>query len=263
VGRRQLRGKFYPIAGLLKGAFEQIDQLFHNRGNRTGLTYGFRDIDDYTAGLQPGNFVIVAARPAMGKTSMALTMAAAAAKEERRPIAFFSLEMTNMELVTRLLCAEARINAQNLRRGAIKDHEWEKISEAMGALSQVPIHIDDSGALTVSEIRSRCRRLQSGDGLAAVFIDYLQLVQPGMSKRGANRNEELSEICRTLKATAKDLQIPIVAPKARPNRTSPSSSSPSSAMARRAWSSCVSLKSTRSLFPTVTRRITVRRSVIG
>ncbi|HEY0798670.1 MAG TPA: replicative DNA helicase [Candidatus Baltobacteraceae bacterium] len=211
VGRRQLRGKFFPIAGLLKGAFEQIDQLFHNRGNRTGLTYGFRDIDDYTAGLQPGNFIIVAARPAMGKTSMALTMAAAAAKEDRKPVAFFSLEMTNMELVTRLLCAEARINAQNLRRGAIKDHEWGKISEAMGALSQVPIHIDDSGALTVSEIRSRCRRLQSGDGLSAVFIDYLQLVQPGTSKRTSNRNEELTEICRTLKATAKDLQIPIIA----------------------------------------------------
>jgi replicative DNA helicase len=213
VGRRQSRGKFTPIAGLLKGAFEQIDDLFHSGGTRTGLTTGFRDIDDYTAGFQPGNFVILAARPAMGKTSLALTMAACAAKEARKPIAFFSLEMTNMELVTRLLCAEARINAQNLRRGAIKDDEWEKISEAMGVLSQVPIHIDDSGSPTVSEIRSRCRRLHAAEGLAAVFIDYLQLVHPSTAtaKRTSNRNEELSEICRTLKAMAKDLQIPVIA----------------------------------------------------
>jgi replicative DNA helicase len=142
---------------------------------------------------------------------MALTMAAAAAKEEQKPIAIFSLEMTNEELVTRLLCGEARINSLNLRRGNIKDSEWEKISNGMSALSEMPIYIDDSGTVTVSEIRSRCRRLQSGDGLAAVFIDYLQLVRPSSSTRSQNRNDELSEICRTLKATAKDLQIPIIA----------------------------------------------------
>ncbi len=211
VGRRQMRGDFAPIRKLLKGTFEQIDRLYHSRGDRTGLTSGFRDIDEYTSGFQPGNFVILAARPAMGKTSMALTMAAAAAKEEQKPIAIFSLEMTNEELVTRLLCGEARINSLNLRRGNIKDSEWEKISNGMSALSEMPIYIDDSGTVTVSEIRSRCRRLQSGDGLAAVFIDYLQLVRPSSSTRSQNRNDELSEICRILKATAKDLKIPIVA----------------------------------------------------
>jgi replicative DNA helicase len=211
VGRRQKRGEFSPIYKLLKGTFEQIDRLYHSRGDRTGLTSGFRDIDEYTSGFQPGNFVILAARPAMGKTSMALTMAAAAAKEEQKPIAIFSLEMTNEELVTRLLCGEARINSLNLRRGNIKDSEWEKISSGMSALSEMPIYIDDSGTVTVSEIRSRCRRLKSGDGLAAVFIDYLQLVRPSGATRSQNRNDELSEICRTLKATAKDLQIPIIA----------------------------------------------------
>jgi len=211
VGRRQKTGQFAPIYKLLKGAFEQIDRLYHSRGDRTGLTSGFRDIDEYTAGFQPGNFIILAARPAMGKTSMALTMAAAAAKEEQKPIAVFSLEMTNEELVTRLLCAEARINSQNLRRGNIKDPEWEKISSGMSALSQLPIYIDDSGTVTVSEIRSRCRRLQSGEGLSAVFIDYLQLVRPAATAKMQNRNDELSEICRVLKATAKDLQIPIIA----------------------------------------------------
>ena len=211
VGRRQKHGEFSPIYKLLKGAFEQIDKAYHSRGVRTGLTSGFTDIDQYTAGFQPGNFVILAARPAMGKTSMALSMAAAAAKEEQKPIAIFSLEMTNEELVTRLLCAEAHINSQNLRRGNIRDPEWEKISAGMSALSQLPIYIDDSGTVSVSEIRSRCRRLQSGDGLAAVFIDYLQLVRPSGTTKSQNRNDELSEICRTLKATAKDLQIPIVA----------------------------------------------------
>jgi replicative DNA helicase len=211
VGRRQMHGDFAPIRKLLKGTFEQIDRLYHSRGDRTGLTSGFRDIDEYTSGFQPGNFVILAARPAMGKTSMALTMAAAAAKEEQKPIAVFSLEMTNEELVTRLLCGEARINSLNLRRGNIKDSEWEKISSGMSALSEMPIYIDDSGTVTVSEIRSRCRRLKSADGLAAVFIDYLQLVRPSGTSRSQNRNDELSEICRTLKATAKDLQIPIIA----------------------------------------------------
>ncbi len=211
IGRRQKRGEFARVEKLLKGTFEQIDRLYQSRGNRTGLTSGFRDIDEYTAGFQPGNFVILAARPAMGKTSIALNMAASMAREEQKPVAVFSLEMTNEELVTRLLCAEARIDAQHLRRGNIKDHEWDKISEGMSLLSRMPIFIDDSGSVTVSEIRSRCRRLQAADGLAAVIIDYLQLVRPTSATRSQNRNEELSDICRTLKATAKDLAIPIIA----------------------------------------------------
>jgi replicative DNA helicase len=211
VGRKQRTGQFVPVYKLLKGTFEAIDRLYHSHGDRTGVTSGFRDIDEYTAGFQAGNFIILAARPAMGKTSMALTMAVAAAREEQKPVAVFSLEMTSDELVQRLLSAEARIDSQSLRRAKIRDHEWEKISEGMSALSQVPIFIDDSGSLTVTEVRSRCRRLQSADGLAAVFIDYLQLLRPSVTSRNANRNDELSEICRILKATAKDLQVPIIA----------------------------------------------------
>jgi replicative DNA helicase len=211
VGRRQLRGEFEPMGPLLKEFFERLDQQYHRHGDRTGVTSGFRDIDEYTAGFQPGNLVILAARPAMGKTSMALTMAVAAAREERKPVAIFSLEMTNEELVSRLLAAEARIDSQSLRRAKIRDHEWDKISDGMSKLSQIPIFIDDSGSVTVTEIRSRCRRLQSGEGLAAVFIDYLQLLRPSSHARVQNRNDELAEICRTLKATAKDLQVPIVA----------------------------------------------------
>ena len=211
IGRRQRRGEFVAIRTLLKETFEQIDRLYHTHGDRTGVTSGFRRIDEYTAGFQPGNLVIVAARPAMGKTSMALTMAMSAAREEQKPVAFFSLEMTSDELVSRLLSAEARIDSQSLRRAKIEDHEWERISEGMSALSQIPIYLDDSGSISVTEIRSRCRRLQSGAGLGCVFIDYLQLLRPAMSTRNQNRNEELSEICRVLKATAKELNVPIIA----------------------------------------------------
>jgi replicative DNA helicase len=164
-----------------------------------------------TTGFQPGNFVIIAGRPGMGKTSFALNMAVAAARDEGGPVAFFSLEMSNSELIERLICSEARISMNDMRRGNIKAHQWEEISAAMGAINDLPIYLDDLGALTVSDVRSRCRRLKSTVGLAAIFIDYLQLVRPGVLSRGANRNEELSEICRSLKMTAKDLDVPIIA----------------------------------------------------
>ena len=211
LGNRQLRGDFTPVSRLLKPAFEHIDMLFHNRGGRTGLTAGFHDIDEMTTGFQPGNFIIVAARPGMGKTSFALNMAVAAAREETAPIAFFSLEMSNDELVQRLICAEAQISMHDMRRGHIKNEHWERISDAMGELNELSIYLDDAGGLSVSEIRSRCRRLKSGFGLSAVFIDYLQLLRPNVLSKNANRNEELSEICRTLKMTAKDLEVPIIA----------------------------------------------------
>lgn len=190
IGMRQNTGEFTPVSRLLKPAFEHIDKLFHSRGDRTGLTAGFRDIDEMTTGFQPGNFVIVAARPGMGKTSFALNMAVAAAREESEPVAFFSLEMSNDELVQRLICSEARISMHDMRRGNIKTHHWEKISDAMGVLNELPIYLDDAGGLSVTEIRSRCRRLKSGHGLSAAFVDYLQLLRPGVLSKGANRNEE-------------------------------------------------------------------------
>jgi replicative DNA helicase len=147
----------------------------------------------------------------MGKTSLALNMAVAAAKDEKLPVALFSLEMTKQELVERLLASEAMLDASALRRGVVKEKDWEKIGNAMGKLHELPIYLDDSGAPTVTEIRSRLRRLKSSSGLAIAFIDYIQLVRPAASIKAQNRNEELSEICRTLKATAKDLGIPIIA----------------------------------------------------
>jgi replicative DNA helicase len=211
IGERRGVTEFMPVSRLMKDAFDHIDRLYHMRGDRTGLTSGFRDVDAMTTGFQPGNFVIVAARPGMGKTSFALNMAVAAAREECGPIAFFSLEMSNNELIQRLICSEARISMNDMRRGNIKPHQWEEISRAMGTLNELPIYLDDMGALTISDVRSRCRRLKSTVGLAAIFIDYLQLVRPGILTRNVNRNEELSEICRSLKVTAKDLGVPIIA----------------------------------------------------
>ncbi|MDB5072305.1 MAG: replicative helicase [Candidatus Eremiobacteraeota bacterium] len=211
VGNRSDHNAFSTVPSMLLPVFQMLEKRHEQKGDRTGVTSGYRDIDDYTAGWQPGNLVILAARPAMGKTSLALNMAVAAAKDEKKPVAVFSLEMTKQEIVERLLSSEARLDASKLRRGAIADRDWEKIGHAMGMLHELPIYLDDAGAVTVTEIRSRLRRLKSAHGLSVVFIDYLQLVRPSTLGKVVNRNEELSEICRTLKATAKDLGVPIVA----------------------------------------------------
>ncbi len=213
VGNGDERGSFASVASLLLDTFYKLETRHAQSGERTGVTSGFHDIDAYTAGFQRGNFIILAARPAMGKTSLALNMALFAAREERQPVALFSLEMTKQELIERLISSEAMIDASKLRRGAIEQKEWQRIGDAIGKLNDLPIFLDDSGAITVTEIRSRLRRLKSTHGLAIAYIDYLQLVRPSSLSggRGVNRNEELSDICRMLKATAKDLDIPIVA----------------------------------------------------
>jgi len=210
IGSGANAGDFIAVNGLLKDTFEHMSLLYHMRGEQTGLTSGYRDVDAMTTGFQPGNFIILAARPGMGKTSLALNMAVAAA-ERKEPIAFFSLEMSNNELVQRLICSEAQISMHDMRRGNIKPHQWEDIARAMGRLHELPIYLDDKGGLSVTELRSRCRRLKATTGLGAVFVDYLQLLRPGVLTKNVNRNEELSEICRTLKVTAKDLNVPIIA----------------------------------------------------
>ena len=211
VGKRNQRGQFSTVSSLLLEAFNRIDERFSQKGDRTGITSGFNDIDQYTAGFQPGNLIILAARPAMGKTSMALTMAVAAAKEEKKPVAVFSLEMTSDEIVERLICSEARLDSSKIRRGAVERNEWEKMSHAMSTLNDLKILLDDQGGVSVTEVRSRLRRVHAAEGLGIAFIDYLQLLDPGDGGAKDTRNEQLSKICRMLKLTAKDLKIPIVA----------------------------------------------------
>jgi replicative DNA helicase len=211
IGQRNLNNQFAKVSNFLVAAFQTIEKKYYQKSDFTGLTSGFRAVDEYTTGFQPGNLIIIAARPSMGKTSIALAMALAAAKREGKPIAFFSLEMTNQELVERLMSAEARLDAHKLRRGKVEDDEWQNLSDSIGRLHDLPIFLDDSGSLSVTELRSRSRRLKSMDGLSCIFVDYLQLIRPSASARQTTRNEELAEICRILKATAKDLEVPVIA----------------------------------------------------
>jgi replicative DNA helicase len=209
IGRRQGAG-FVLVKDLLKPAFEQIDKLYHQQGQVTGVPSGFKRLDQFTAGFQAGELIIVAARPSMGKTSLALNVTMYAARDAGKAAALFSLEMSNEQLVQRLLSGEAKLDAQRLRTGNIKDEEWSDITAAMGVLAEVPIYIDDSAALTVSEVRSRCRRLKANTGLDLIVVDYLQLLRPS-NPRVTSRVEIIDEICRGLKALAKELKVPVIA----------------------------------------------------
>jgi len=208
IGRRHTGG-FTLVKELLKPTFEQIDKLYHQQGNVTGVPSGFRKLDQITTGFQPGELIIIAARPSMGKTALCLNIAMHAAKEAGKTVAVFSLEMSNEQIVQRLLSGEAKIDAHRLRSGNIRDEEWKAITAAMGTLAEVPIYIDDSAALRVSEVRSRARRLRSKSGLDMIVIDYLQLLNPSNPK--ANRVEVVDEFCRGLKSLAKELKIPVMA----------------------------------------------------
>lgn len=209
IGHRH-SGGFTLVKDLLKPAFEQINKLYHQQGQITGIPSGFKSLDQFTAGFQAGELVIIAARPSMGKTSLALNVAVHAAKQAGKAVALFSLEMSSNQLIQRLLSAESKIDAQRLRSGNIKDDDWGKISGAMGELADLSIHIDDSAALRVSEVRSRARRLHAKHGLDLIIVDYLQLLQSS-NPRATNRVEIIDDICRGLKTLSKELRVPVIA----------------------------------------------------
>jgi replicative DNA helicase len=208
IGRRSAGG-FTLVRDLLKPAFERIDTLYHQRGTVTGVPSGFNRLDQFTTGFQPGELIIIAARPSMGKTSLCLNIALNAARASKH-VALFSLEMSNDQLVQRFLSMEAHIDAQSLRTGNVKDKDWGEITRAMGVLAEVPIFVDDSASLTVSEVRSRSRRLAATTGLDLIMVDYLQLLR-STNARVTNRVEIIDEICRSLKALAKELKVPVIA----------------------------------------------------
>ncbi len=209
IGKQGKQQGFSPLKEVLKETFDRIEKLFDNKKGVTGLSTGFEDLNTICSGLQPSDLIIVAARPSMGKTTLALNMAHHIAVKEKKPVAFFSLEMSRDQLAQRMLCAEARIDAHKLRRGFISQDEWQKLTRAVGPLSESPLYIDDSASLSVMEVRAKARRLRAERGLEAVFVDYLQLMR-GFS-RAENRQQELSEISRSLKALAKELSIPVIA----------------------------------------------------
>jgi len=209
VSRRSSTQSFTNIKDILKDTFERIDKLWTNKDGVTGIPTGFYELDSLTCGFQNSDLIIIAARPSMGKTTLALNIAQHVAVNEKLPVAIFSLEMSKEQLVQRMLCAQANIDAQRLRRGFLSDEDYPKLTRAAGPLSEAPIFIDDTAALSVMEMRAKARRLKAEHGLSAIFVDYLQLMRG--QDRSENRQQEISGISRSLKALAKELQLPVVA----------------------------------------------------
>ena len=203
------RRSFFPIKEVIKDAVLQIEHLHQKRQEVTGVPTGFYEFDRLTAGLQNSDLVIVAGRPSMGKTSFALNVAQHAAVEEGIPVAIFSLEMSREQLAMRMLCAEARVDAQAVRTGKLSDADWQRLTYAANRLSKAPIFIDDTPAISVLELRAKARRLMAEHGLGLIIIDYLQLMR-GRERR-ERREQEISEISSSLKAMAKELNVPVMA----------------------------------------------------
>lgn len=219
ISNRKKRADFTPIGTVLMNSVQDIERLLNNKGGLTGVPTGFLDLDKLTSGLHPSDFVILAARPSMGKTAFALNIvqnvALRAHKKvggEPRTVAFFSLEMSKEQLVNRMLCAEAEINSQQLRIGELGDADWEKLWSACDVMSKAQIYIDDTPGITAMEMRSRARRLKAEHGLSLIVVDYLQLMQgSGKKNVSGDRQQEVSEISRSLKALARELDVPVIA----------------------------------------------------
>jgi len=209
IAQTHERKGFVWIKEILWPTFERIEQLQNSDSPVTGVASGFDDLDELTAGFQPGDLVITAGRPSMGKTAFMLNVAQHAAIADKKPVAFFSLEMGKEALVQRILCAEGRVDASRLRRGRLLDDEYARLATAAGYLNTAPIYIDDTPGISVLEMRAKARRLKADrPDLAMVIVDYLQLM---VGKSAENRQQEVSEISRGLKSLAKELDVPVVA----------------------------------------------------
>ncbi|EZP74796.1 replicative DNA helicase [Parageobacillus genomosp. 1] len=210
ISQRKHSGTFKNIKDVLVQTYDNIEMLHNRKGEVTGIPTGFTELDRMTSGFQRSDFIIVAARPSVGKTAFALNIAQNVATKANENVAIFSLEMSAQQLVMRMLCAEGNINAQNLRTGKLTPEDWGKLTMAMGSLSNAGIYIDDTPSIRVSDIRAKCRRLKQESGLGMVVIDYLQLIQ-GSGRNRENRQQEVSEISRSLKALARELEVPVIA----------------------------------------------------
>ena len=216
ISESKIKPSFYEIKNLLKESFKTIEKLYESKEIVTGVPSGFEELDKLTSGFQPSDLVVIAGRPSMGKTAFSLNIAQYAAIEKKIPSALFSLEMSKEQLVLRMLCSEAKVDAHKLRGGFLGETDWPKLTRAAGILSEAPIFIDDTPALSVLEMRAKARRLMAEHELGLVIVDYLQLMRGrGLSGRGRpsseTREQEISEITRSLKALAKELNIPVIA----------------------------------------------------
>jgi replicative DNA helicase len=209
IAERRIRQGFVALREIVKESFRTIDQLSQSKDVVTGLPTGFVDLDERTSGLQKGDLVVVAARPAMGKTSLCLNIAQNASQRTGETIGVFSLEMSKEQLVLRMLCSDARVDAHRLRTGNLGEKDWARLAKAYADLSASKIYIDDSATLTPLEIRAKCRRLKAEHGLGLVIVDYMQLVTG--AGRIENRQQEIASISRSLKGLAKELECPVVA----------------------------------------------------
>lgn len=200
---------FQPMSTIVPKAFDRITRLFDRKEHITGVATGYEQFDLMTAGFQPSDLIILAGRPSMGKTALAMNMVQHAALVEKIPVAVFSLEMSMEQLALRMLCSIGQIDSQRIRTGRLIETDWPKLTRATGMLTESPIHIDDSAGITVLEMRAKARRLKSEHNIGMVVVDYLQLMQG--RARSENRVQEISEISRSLKAMAKELDVPVVA----------------------------------------------------
>lgn len=201
---------YTPIKDVLVESFEKLEELYNRKQHITGVPTGFSELDYKTAGLHGSELILVAARPAMGKTAFALNIAANAALRGNAPVAIFSLEMSKDQLVNRILCSEAMVDSNKVRTGKLDEDDWVKLAGAIGPLSESEIYIDDTPGISVMEIRTKCRKLKIEKDIGLVVIDYLQLVQ-GSNKRAGSREQEISEISRSLKILAKEINVPVIA----------------------------------------------------
>ncbi|MGC8667754.1 MAG: replicative DNA helicase [Chthonomonadales bacterium] len=209
VAQRRMGAYFTPMRPLVAAVFEQIEHRSEHKEQTTGLATPFEDLNYATAGFQKADLVILAARPSMGKTSLAMGIAQHVAIRQKLPVAVFSLEMSKEQLCLRMICSEARVDGHSLRTGYLKDEDWRRVGEACATLSDAPIFIDDSPDISALEMRAKCRRLMAEHGLGLVVVDYLQLMRG--QRRSDNRTQEIGEISRSLKSLARELRVPVLA----------------------------------------------------
>ena len=201
---------YTAIKDVLVETFADLEKLYNQKEPITGIPTGFADLDYKTAGLHESDLILVAARPAMGKSAFALNIATNAAVHAKKPVIIFNLEMSISQLVNRMLCSEAMVDSNKIRTGKIEEDDWVKLATALGPLSEAPIYIDDTPGISIAEIRAKCRKLKLEKDIGLIVIDYLQLIQ-GSGKKNASREQEISEISRSLKILAKELNVPVIA----------------------------------------------------
>ncbi len=212
IAEEKIKPSYYSMSEMAKESMKEIEKLFEKKEMITGVPSGFRDLDQLTSGFQNSDMIIIAARPGMGKTAFCLNVAQNAAIRHKMPIAIFSLEMSRQQLALRMICSDARVNSQRMRRGYLAQDEMNRIVASVGRLADAPIYIDDSGSLTALELRAKARRLKKDKKIGLLMIDYLQLMRGTASRSSSdNRVQEVSEISRSLKSLAKELDIPVLA----------------------------------------------------